>query len=112
VNYPENTLCIVGNSQSQQHNPITRLYGHFFMVFIVEATTGRIIDVGGNFIMPITESFIKDIFTKENIKTDPEVINMKICSRYLGSSQKAILVAFKDAQKKYINHINGKPIKE
>lgn len=110
MNYSENTLCIVGNSKSQQHNPITQVYGHFFMVFIVDKTTGCIIDVGCNSIIPITEKFIKDLFINENIKTDPEIIRAKISNRYLGSSQKGILVAFKDAQKKYFGHISGKPI--
>ncbi|HYE81971.1 MAG TPA: DUF3870 domain-containing protein [Clostridia bacterium] len=110
MNYSENTIYIIGNSKSQQHNPITQLYGQFMIGFVIERDTGCIVEVGCNAIIPVTDRFIKDLFIGENIKSTYDSVWAKITDRYLGSSQKAILVAFKDAQKKYLDHLSGKPL--
>ncbi|MGE5678721.1 MAG: DUF3870 domain-containing protein [Pseudomonadota bacterium] len=110
MNYPENSLYIVGNSKSQVNNPITQLYGQFFISYIVDQDTGKILDAECNAIIDITNKFIEDIFIGENMNTDYETIKNRIIRRYLGSSQKAILVAFKDAQKKYHDNKSGKPV--
>lgn len=109
MTYPKNSLYIVGNSKSQLSNPITQVYGQFFIGFIVENDSGKIIDVECNAIITLTNSILKDILIGENIASGYEVIKSHITERYLGSSQKAILVAFKDAQKKYLDFKSGKP---
>jgi hypothetical protein len=110
MNYPENSLYIVGDSRSQMNNPITQVYGQFFISFIIENDNGKIVDVECNAITSLTNKILKDILVGESMTTDFETIKNRIIKRYLGSSQKAILVAFKDAQKKYLDHKNGKPI--
>ncbi|MDF2839281.1 MAG: hypothetical protein K0Q99_52 [Clostridia bacterium] len=110
MNYPENSLYIVGNSKSQLNNPITQLYGQFFIGFVVEIESSKIIDVECNAIISLTNKILKDILIGEKITSDYETIKNQITQRYLGSSQKAILVAFKDAQKKYIDFKSGKPL--
>lgn len=108
--YPDNSLYIVGNSKSQMNNPITQVYGQFFIGFIVDNGSGRIIDVECNAIISLTNNILKDILIGENITMDFDTIRDRITKRYLGSSQKAILVAFKDAQKKYFDFKSGKPV--
>lgn len=110
MHYSESALYIIGNSKSQQNNPITQLYGQFFIGFVVENSTGIIIDVECNAIITLTNKFLQDIFIGEKISTDYEALKDRIVNRYLGSSQKAILVAFKDAQKKYLDYKSGKPV--
>jgi hypothetical protein len=110
MNYPESALYIIGNSKSQQNNPITQLYGQFFIGFVVDSATGTIIDVECNAIIELTNKFLQDIFIGERISSDYEDLKAKITRRYLGSSQKAILVAFKDAQKKFLDFKSGKPV--
>jgi hypothetical protein len=92
------------------NNPITQMYGQFFIGFIVENESGKIIDVECNAIISLTNNILKDILIGENMAMDYDTIKDKIIKRYLGSSQKAILVAFKDAQKKYLDFKSGKPI--
>jgi hypothetical protein len=92
------------------NNPITQMYGQFFIGFIVEKEGGKIIDVECNAIISLTNNILKDILIGENMAMDYDTIKDKIIKRYLGSSQKAILVAFKDAQKKYLDFKSGKPI--
>ncbi|KUO71319.1 MAG: hypothetical protein APF77_10080 [Clostridia bacterium BRH_c25] len=108
--YPENSLYIVGNSKSQMNNPITQMYGQFFIGFIVDNESGRILDAECDAIITLTNSILKDILIGKNMITDYEAIRNNINLRYLGSSQKAILVAFKDAQKKYLDFKSGKPL--
>jgi hypothetical protein len=108
--YPEDSLYIVGNSKSQMNNPITQVYGQFFIGFIVEKTTGNIVDVECNSIISLTNNILRDILVGENMAADYDTIKNQITGRYLGSSQKAILVAFKDAQKKYFDFKSGKPV--
>ncbi|HYF83144.1 MAG TPA: DUF3870 domain-containing protein [Clostridia bacterium] len=108
--YPEDTLYIIGNSKSQMNNPITQMYGQFFIGFIVENESGNIIDVECNAIITLTNNILKDILIKENMATDYATVKARVTRRYLGSSQKAILVAFKDAQKKYLDFKRGKPV--
>jgi hypothetical protein len=86
------------------------MYGQFFIGFIVEKESGKIIDVECNAIISLTNNMLKDILIGVNIAIDYDTIKNQIIKRYLGSSQKAILVAFKDAQKKYLDFKSGKPV--
>lgn len=108
--FAENTIYIVGNAKSQQHNPITHQYGQFFIGFVVERETGRIVNCGCSATIPVTADFICSIFNGRNLRDDFDVIRQQVENRYFGSSQKAILVAYKDAQKKFSRITNGLPV--
>jgi len=110
LKYTTNTTYIVGNSKSQQNNPITHVYGAFFIAFVIDNDTEEIIDLECNSILPLTNDFIKTIFIGKSIRYDFDHLKAEVEKRYLGSSQKAILVAFKDAQKKYTDVKSGKDI--
>ncbi|MDD2481325.1 MAG: DUF3870 domain-containing protein [Lutispora sp.] len=110
MKYAKDTTYIIGNSKSQQNNPITHVYGVFFMGFVVNSQTEEIIDVECNSILPLTNEFVKTLFIGKSIRHDYYQIRAEVEKRYLGSSQKAILVAFKDAQKKYVDFKSGKEI--
>ncbi|HHY77975.1 MAG TPA: DUF3870 domain-containing protein [Clostridiales bacterium] len=110
LKYNTNTTYIVGNSKSQQNNPITHVYGAFFIAFVIDNETEEIIDVECNSILPLTNEFIKTIFIGKKITCDHEQVKAEVERRYLGSSQKAIIVAFKDAQKKYVDSKAGKNV--
>lgn len=108
--FAETTLYIVGNAKSQQNNPITRQYGQFFIGFVVERDTGLIVACGTSSTIAITNEFISSLFTGKSLQDDPEEIRRQLESRYFGSSQKAILVSFKDAQKKFSRILSGLPV--
>ncbi|MDF2568545.1 MAG: hypothetical protein K0R55_149 [Sporomusa sp.] len=105
--FAQNTIYIVGNAKSQQNNPITHHYGQFFIGFVVERETGEIVTCGSSATVPTTAEFICSLFTGKSMREDFEIIKQQVENRYFGSSQKAILVAFKDAQKKYVRIMNG-----
>lgn len=110
--YPRNTIYIIGNSKAPQNNPITHMYSMFFIGLVIEKDTGRIIDAGASGVLPMTSEFIKSIFINKNIESDISEFSKEIESRYFGSSQKALIVAFKDAQKKYFQIKSGKNVEE
>lgn len=105
--FDENTIYIVGNAKTQQNNPITIQYGQFFIAFIVNRQTGVIIECDVTSIVNTTANFIRSLFIGKSLQDDSEVIRKEIENRYFASSQKAILVAYKDAQKKFINIQKG-----
>ncbi|MDU4959327.1 MAG: DUF3870 domain-containing protein [Sporomusaceae bacterium] len=108
--FADNTLYIVGNAKVQQNNPITHQFGQFFIAFIVERDTGRIVSCGSSTTIPITSDFICSLLRGRRFTDSADDIGKLLESRYFGSSQKAILVAFKDAQKKYKRILGGLPI--
>jgi len=105
--FEESTLYIVGNAKTQQNNPITIQYGQFFIAFVVHQETGVIIECDVTTTVKLTADFIRSLFIGKSLQDDAEMIRAAIESRYFASSQKAILVAYKDAQKKYINIKKG-----
>ncbi|MPN53554.1 hypothetical protein SDC9_201218 [bioreactor metagenome] len=86
------------------------MYGQFFIGFLVDDPSGTITDVECNAIISLTNDILKSIFIGRSMIKDYD--NLKECveKRYLGSSQKAIIVAFKDAQKKYLDYKNGRQV--
>jgi len=108
--FAENTIYIVGNAKSQQNNPITHQYGQFFIGFVVDRETGTIVTCGTSSTIHTTNDFISSMFIGKSLQEDVQVIKQLLESRYFGSSQKAIMVAYKDAHKKFSRILNGLPV--
>ena len=99
--YGPNTIYIIGIAKSQQHNPITQQYGRFLLGFVVNKDTGIIESCGSTVVMKSTYDFLDDLFRGRNIDMEGEVIRSELENRYFGASQKAIMVAFRDAQRRF-----------
>ncbi|MBU2701407.1 hypothetical protein Ga0466249_002523 [Sporomusaceae bacterium BoRhaA] len=108
--FEKNTIYIVGNAKTQQNNPITLQYGQFFIGFVIDKETGLIIACDVSAIIQTTTEFVSSLFIGKSITADTEEIRQELETRYFASSQKAILVAFKDAQKKFWSIKEGKKI--
>jgi hypothetical protein len=107
VLYDKDTIYIIGDAQTSVNNPITQKYNAFFIGLVVDTTNHKIIDVGCSSTIPLTSDFVRSIFIGHNILL-LEVAAEEIRRRYHGSSQKALIVAYKDAQKKYKLALNGR----
>lgn len=99
--YPENSIYVVGNSRTTSDNPITFQYSSFLIAFVVDPDTGKILDLGASVTLPVTERFIQELFRDRSIDKVDEGFIKEIYRRYYGSSDKAIVVAYKDAVKKF-----------
>jgi hypothetical protein len=100
--YSKETVYIVGNSKTTTENAITHRFHSFYIGFVAEGTTGRIIDLSCSSTIRTTEEFIKSLFLDKSLADYDDNLEREIKRRYHGSSQKAIIVAYKDAVKKFI----------
>jgi hypothetical protein len=98
--YDRETLYLVGDAQAPSNNPITQQFNSFFIALVVDPSNDKIIDAGCSSTIQLTNDFVRSILVGQSILSTTEV-ETQIRTRYFGSSQKALVVAFKDAQKKY-----------
>jgi hypothetical protein len=94
------TVYIIGESKTNKENAITSIYNSFYIAFEVDTQSDRILDASCSHTINLTEKFVKSVFMDKDINASEE-IEQEVKRRYHGSSQKAIIVAYKDALKKY-----------
>lgn len=105
--FSKNSVYIIGISKSQLNNPITYQYSRFVMCFIVDKDSGIILACSSTTVMQATDQFLQSIFVGKSMLTDVNLIKEEIESRYFGASQKAIVVAWRDAQRRFQNLLKG-----
>jgi len=99
--YGKDTVYIVGHGKTGADNPITANYKIFFIGFVIDSTTDKIVDLECVSTLDITKRFIKGIFLGRDFSIFDEALENEIMTRYFGTSQKAVVTAYKDAQKRY-----------
>jgi len=97
----DETVYIIGESRTNMDNAITMIYNSFYMGIEVNVNNDMILDIGCTHTLNLTEKFIKEIFIGKDIKNS-ESIEDEVKRRYHGTSQKAVIVSYKDALKKYL----------
>ena len=95
------TIYIVGEARTTMDNAITKMFGTFYIGFEVSLISGEIIDVDCNATLRLTKDFLYRIFINKNIEKDEDNLKKEIASRYFGSSEKAVIMAYHDALQKY-----------
>lgn len=105
--YDENTVYVLGHGKTSSNNAITERFNIFFIGFVIDTETDLVIDLSCASTISTTQKFIKSIFVGEKFDKYYKEIEEEILRRYFGSSQKAIIVAYKDAYKKYKNIISN-----
>ncbi|WP_026580678.1 DUF3870 domain-containing protein [Bacillus sp. J33] len=103
--YRQNTVYIIGDSKTSLNNPIMQKYNGFFVALVIDRETDQIVDAECSSTINLTSLFIKSIFVGKSILEIDKVME-EIESRYFGSSQKALMVAFKNAHIKYTQILN------
>ncbi len=99
--YPKESILIVGNSQTTGFNPINQQFGAFFITFILLRETEEILDCAVSVTLETTGRFIRGLFVGRRLVHDESLVLADVHNRYFGSSQKAIVAAYRDAIKKY-----------
>lgn len=99
--FSEYTVYIVGHGKTNSDNAITEHYKIFFIGFVIDVRTDEIIDLGSSTTVDVTANFIRSLFIGKSFAQFSEELEDEISRRYFGSSQKAIITAYKDALKKY-----------
>ncbi len=101
--YEESTVYIMGHGRTNADNAITQQFLMFFIGFVVDTKTDEVIDISCSSTIDVTEKFIKSLFIGKKFDRFDENIEFSVYKRYFGSSQKAIIVCYKDALKKYLD---------
>lgn len=97
--YHSNTVYIIGDAKASQNNPITKKYSQFFVALVIDIQTDEIVDCECSSTIQLTNHFVKSLFIGEAMGNS--FIEESIRKRYHGSSQKALIVAYRDAEYKY-----------
>lgn len=99
--YKDNTIYVVGNSKTNTDNAITNRFNSFFIGFVVDVDTDQIIDLSCSSTIRTTDEFVKTLLIGKSLKAFNSYLEQEVKKRYHGSSQRAIIVAYKDGVKKY-----------
>ncbi len=100
--FKKNTIFIIGDSKTAVNNPITVQYSAYFIAIVVDEESRIIVDAGASTTIPLTNDFVRSIFIGYSMDQGIEPIIEEITHRYHGTSQRAMVVAWKDAYKKYL----------
>lgn len=100
--YPESTVYVIGHGKTSNDNAITSNFKIFFIGFVIDTTTDRVVDLECSATISITSRFIRDLFLDKSFEVYDIEMEKELERRYFGTSQKAILTAYKDALKKYL----------
>lgn len=97
MDYPENTVYLVGHAKVASDNPISLSYGIFFLPFVVDRDTHKIVDVSCNAILDISQNFVRSMLVGCDLLDGLDEAIRRVRTRYFGSSQKALVAALRDA---------------
>lgn len=105
--YSNKTVYVVGNSKTNVDNAITSNFNSFYIGFVVDVEDDTIVDLSCTATIRTTDEFVRSIFIGRRFREFDSSIEEEIKRRYHGSSQRAIIVAYKDANIKY-NEVKAK----
>lgn len=101
--YKDTTVYVVGHGRTNADNVITQKFLMFFIGFVIDTKTDEVVDISCSSTIDVTEKFIKSIFIGQKFNKYNKELEFSIYKRYFGSSQKAIIVSYKDALTKYLD---------
>lgn len=107
IMYEPSTVYIIGESKTSSNNAIMHQFNGFFIALIIDRYSHKIVDAECSSTINITSSFIQSILVDKSI-LEVDAVLEEIENRYFGSSQKAVMVAYKNAHIKYKQIINIK----
>ena len=97
----QETLYITGESRTNMDNAITKVYGSFYIAMEVDGASGEILDFCCSCTLRLTEEFLRRLFVGRALDRDCAAIEADVLRRYYGSSARAVIVALRDANKRY-----------
>ncbi|MFE8698496.1 DUF3870 domain-containing protein [Cytobacillus sp. FJAT-53684] len=99
--FQQGTVYIIGDSKTSSNNPIMQQFNAFFVGLVIDRETDKIIDAECSSTINLTTRFVQSLFVGKSI-LEVDRVSEEIEQRYFGSSQKALMVAFKNAHIKYL----------
>lgn len=100
--YPEDAVFVTGVSKVSKEDAINAMYGTFSLSIVIDVHSNRIIGASCNMVMQETKDFVAHILMGKNIVTEVDDMCAALRKRFLALSQKAVIVALRDAQNRYL----------
>ena len=95
------SVFVIGESRTNADNAITKMYGTFYMAFEIDDDTCEVLDFSCTHTIDTTQNYLRKLFLGQNFAEIDEWLEETLNSRYGGSSRKAVLVAYRDALKRW-----------
>lgn len=95
------SVFVIGESRTNADNAITKMYGTFYMAFEIDDDTCEVLDFSCTHTIDTTQSYLRKLFLGQNFVEIDGWLEETLNSRYGGSSRKAVLVAYRDALKRW-----------
>ena len=101
MKYEKKTILIVGQAMPSREDAIYSLHGEFYISLVLEKKSGTIINMDCTTILGVTRDFVADMIVGKSLKTDMELLEKEIRSRYFAMTQKPLIACLKDACNRY-----------
>ena len=101
MEYSRETVLVVGGAKPSRDDAIYTTHGEFYISLVLERSTGRIVDVGCNTIVGVTEKFVRDMLVGRSLPEDLPELEAEIRRRYFALTQKPLIAALKDAANRW-----------
>lgn len=92
---------VIGESRTNADNAITKTFGTFYMAFEVDDETFEILDFSCTHTIATTQDYLRKLFIGHRFPEVDEWLEETLNRRYGGSSRRAVLVAYRDALKRW-----------
>lgn len=100
--YPADSVFVTGVAKVSKDDAINAMYGTFSLSMVIDIRTNRIISISGNMVMQETNDFLAQLLIGRSIVTEVDEMCELLRRRFLALSQKACIVALRDAQNHYL----------
>ena len=97
--WPEDSVFVTGVGKVTRDDAINAMYGTLSLSMVIDIKSNRILSISANTVMKETNDFIASLLVGKNIVTD---VDETLRKRFLALSQKAVIVALRDAQNHYL----------
>ena len=100
--YPEDSVFVTGVAKVSKDDAINAMYGTFSLSIVIDVRSNHIVGASCNMVMQETKDFLAQLLVGKNIVTDVDLMCDTLKKRFLALSQKAVIVALRDAQNHYL----------
>lgn len=95
------SIFVIGESRTNADNAITKMFNTFYMAFEIDDKTFEVLDFSCTHTIATTENYLRKMFVGQIFPEIDEWLEESLNRRYGGSSRKAVLVAYRDALKRW-----------
>ena len=96
-----NSVFVIGESRTNADNAITKTFGTFYMAFEVDDKIFEILDFSCTHTIATTQDYLRRLFLGQTFPEVDDWLEDALNRRYGGSSRRAVLVAYRDALKRW-----------